>query len=101
VQVAEALELACAQERPNVDRAHPGVADEPADGGLGFLVVPGDEDVERLAGDAPRPERPGERRGSDACASPRPPPEQPRSSACGLRRYIVVVPDDRRQPERA
>src|SRR3954447_5653502 len=51
VQVAQRLEVVRQRQRPGVDRAQPAVGRHLLHGALGLLVVGGEEDVERLAGD--------------------------------------------------
>jgi hypothetical protein len=62
VQVAERLDFAGALQRPGVDGAHAGVGDDAAQRLLGIGVIGGDENVERVAGDAALDEGAGERR---------------------------------------
>jgi hypothetical protein len=56
------LELLRAAERPDVDRPQAGVGDELRYLPLGLVVVAGDQDVERLAGDLASDERAGKGR---------------------------------------
>jgi tellurite resistance protein TerC len=61
VQVAERLELTGASEGTGVDRAQARVGHDAGDGPLGFLVVGGDQYVERLPRDDALAESAGER----------------------------------------